>query len=133
MLSLVSMQKQERLQSRQERAAAAADKEIPKENKTTAVPATAVEEPYRQLLTDEVDDDNVTTAQPRKRLLNFKIPLLHKGAQRRGQGVSVITRRRGTTFQSPTIVQPRGMAVCSNVLWHTMKPRHLFHETTLLW
>lgn len=108
-LTHMLLQKQERQQSRQERAAAAADREMPKENKADAV--VAAEEPYRQLLADEVDDDSVTAAQPRKRLLNFKIPLLHKGAQRRGQGVSVITRRRGTAPQSPTIVQPRGIVV----------------------
>jgi len=91
-----------------------AEKETPKENKVDVVAATAkAEEPYRQLLTDEAEDDDAsaTAAQPRKRLLNFKIPLLHKGAQRRGQGVSVVTRRRGTAPQSPTPIQPKGEVV----------------------
>jgi len=90
------------------------------------------EEPYRQLLADEVDDDNVTAVQPRKRLLNFKIPLLHKGAQRRGQGVSFITRRRGTAPQSPTIVQPRGTIIYGYLLLYILKP-HLVATSIILY
>lgn len=31
---------------------------------------------------------------PRKRLMNFKIPIINRGDQRRGQRASVVTRRR---------------------------------------
>ena len=58
-------------------------------------PAASVEdEPYRQLLPDQAEEEEVTPQQPRKRLLNFKIPLLNKGSQRRNQGVSLVARRK---------------------------------------
>ena len=85
-----------------------------KENDPTAAaaPVAAVsntaDEPYRQLLPDQADEE-VAPQQPRKRLLNFKIPLLNRGSQRRNQGVSLVTRRKVVRPHSPAVpVQQTG-------------------------
>ena len=57
-------------------------------------------EPYRQLLPDQAEEE-VAPQQPRKRLLNFKIPLLNRGSHRRNQGVSLVTRRKVSRPHSP--------------------------------
>lgn len=42
----------------------------------------------------EEEDGEVKIPTPRKRLMNFKIPIINRGDQRRGQNASVVTRRR---------------------------------------
>ena len=69
---------------------------------TAAAPAANVQdEPYRQLLPDQTEEEVTTPQQPRKRLLNFKIPLLNRGSQRRNQGVSLVARRKVVRPHSP--------------------------------
>ena len=80
-----------------------------KENDPTAATTTVaaaisntVDEPYRQLLPDQADEE-VAPQQPRKRMLNFKIPLLNRGSQRRNQGVSLVARRKVVRPHSPAV------------------------------
>ena len=132
MYTIVFLQRQERLQNRTNRIneppAPSATKEAPpiitkddqpsasKENDPTAAAATTAsvaDEPYRQLLPDQTEEEGNTATQqqqqPRKRLLNFKIPLLNRGSiQRRNQGVSLVARRKLVRPHSPVPTQPTG-------------------------
>lgn len=58
-------------------------------------------EPYRRMLPGlklgqdvATSSDTASSQTPRKRLLNFKIPLVNRIGHRRDQNLSVITRRR---------------------------------------
>ena len=84
---------------------------------TVAAPAASVEdEPYRQLLPDQAEEEEVTPQQPRKRLLNFKIPLLNKGSQRRNQGVSLVARRKVVRPHSPVPAPPTGIVLLLKII-----------------
>ena len=43
---------------------------------------------------EEEEEEMKSVPTPRKRLINFKIPFINRGSQRRGQSASVVTRRR---------------------------------------
>ena len=43
---------------------------------------------------EEEEEEVKSIPTPRKRLMNFKIPIINRGDQRRGQRASVVTRRR---------------------------------------
>lgn len=43
---------------------------------------------------DHDDEEGRAIPTPRKRLMNFKIPIINRGSQRRDQNVSVVARRR---------------------------------------
>ena len=78
---------------------------------TAGAPATnVVDAPYRQLLSDQAKEE-ITSQQPRKRLINFKIPLLNRGSQRRNQGVSLVARRKLVRPHSPVLAPPTGNIV----------------------
>ena len=64
-------------------------------------------EPYRRMLpglkvrpdgetgvSEEEEEGEPSLPTPRKRLMNFKIPLINRGAQRRDQSLSSIVARR---------------------------------------
>ena len=70
-------------------------------------PARPPMEPYRRMLPglkiekesggeeEEEEEEEPALPTPRKRLMNFKIPLINRGAQRRDQkNLSVVARRR---------------------------------------
>ena len=51
------------------------------------------------------EEESIPT--PRKRLMNFKIPIINRGDQRRGQNASVVTRRRLFSNESEWVCPQR--------------------------